>query len=273
MNGAQTGASAASASRIMGRACITIEEVLELFPEAKAWVNPADYQRVPFSTRTLYHLAKRHWEYILFPAIPCRLQNVYPPNPEGRGFLSVQMIEQLFQNKFQKIMVSTIRSEPILNAWSIANATADHKQLYRVSPHALNLEANTNQPTNYKQLYRVLAHKLNNHYQPNKWYLLSSQVLKLSSIPGTKRLGNLPSKIEHSITYIYAWLLYWKLREKSLFSTRPFRCADYYAPNKSKAEVVLRFGDAEIMIGQMEERLKPKLGIVRSLLCFDKKSE
>ncbi len=239
MNGAQTGTTAASASKIMGRACITIEEALELFPEARAWVNPADYQRVPFSARTLYHLAERKWEYVLFPAFPCRLQN---------GFLSVQMIEQVFRKNFPEVMVSTIRNEPALNIW-----------------------AGTNQPTNYKLLYRISAYALNLNYCPQKWYLMSSRVLNLSTVPVHKRLGAMPSKIERSIVYIYAWLLYWRLRERSLFSVRPFRCSDYYAPNKSVAEVVLRFGDAEIMIGQMEERLKPRLGIVRSLLCFDSK--
>lgn len=262
MTEAPLGTSAESASKIMGRACITIEEVLGLFPEAKSWVDPSEYQRVPFSARTLYHLAERKWEYILFPAFPC-----YPPN----GFLSVQMIERVFQKIFPEILVSTIQTEPIVNVWSDAPAVAGHEKLYRISPHALNLEMRSDLPPNYKQLYRVAAYALNNHYAPQKWYLLSGRVLNFSSSPVHRRMGKIPFKIERSLIYIYAWLLYWRLRNRQLFVGKPFSCSDYYAPAKNSAEIILRFGDTEIMIGQKDGRIKSRLGIVRSLLCFDSK--
>lgn len=67
--------SAESASRIMGRACIRIEEVLELFPEARNWVNPEDYRIVPFSQKMLFYLSGHPSQYVLIPAVPYRRQS------------------------------------------------------------------------------------------------------------------------------------------------------------------------------------------------------
>lgn len=251
-----------SAANIMGRSCITIEETLELFPEAKAWVKPEEYQMIPFTPSTIYHLSKRKWEYILFPAFPCRLPN---------RFLSVAMIENLFQSRFPEVMVSTIRTEPIVNVWSDAPATTTHKKLYYLSPRALDLRLSPGLTTNYAPLYYLAAYSLNLGLQMRmqKWYLMTSQSLALGH-PSTHKLwGDAPNKIERAVIYLYAWLLYWRLRERSIFNGKPFQTNDYYAPHKSKNGMALQFGDAEIMIGQVDNRTRPKMGIVRSFPCLE----
>lgn len=110
MTEAQAGVSAAGASRIMGSACITIEEVLELFPEAKAWVDPAHYRQVPFSAQTLYYLSERKFQYVLFPAIPCQLKN---------GYIHLPTMEKFFRERFPEVNINS-------------------KSFYRIAAYALN---------------------------------------------------------------------------------------------------------------------------------------
>lgn len=228
-----------SAANIMGRSCITIEETLELFPEAKAWVKPEEYQMVPFTPRTLYYLAERKWEYLLFPAFPYRLPN---------KFLSVSMIEGLFQSRFPEVNVSTI--EPMIKP---------------------KIFAQIGTPVNYKPLYHLAAYSLNLGLQARlqKWYFMTSQSLAFAHPSTHKRWGDAPNKIERAVIYIYAWLLYWRLRGRSVFNGKPFSTNDYYAPHKSKNGVALQFGDAEIMIGQVDNHTRPNIGIVRSFPCLE----
>lgn len=217
MTGAQAGTSAASASKIMGSACITIEEVLGLFPEAKNWVNPADYQQIPFSAQTLYYLSEHKFRYVLFPAIPCHLKNSY---------IHLPTMENFFRTRFPEIGV------------------------------------------NSKAFYRIAAYALNNNFCPAKWYLMAGQVLNLRTIVAQQKVGNIPWKIERSLIYVYAWTLFWQLREKSIFNGKLFACNDYFS-SKRNSEVVLRFGDLEIFISQLGNEIKPRVGKVPSIIYFD----
>ncbi len=110
MGDAQAGTPAESAAKIMGRACITLKEVLEVFPEANDWVNSKDYETVPFSAKALYYLSERPWRYVLLPAIPCQLH---------RGYLNIHDLARFITKRFPAIQI-------------------DSKALYRIAAYQLN---------------------------------------------------------------------------------------------------------------------------------------
>ncbi len=113
MTDARAGTPAESAAKIMGRACITLKEVLGVFPEAKAWVNPKDYEIVPFSPRSLYELGEHPWQYVLLPAIPCQLR---------RGYLNIRMVENFIKERFPAVQI-------------------DSRALYRIAAYTINVSA------------------------------------------------------------------------------------------------------------------------------------
>ncbi|MDP1718871.1 MAG: hypothetical protein Q8L24_00380 [bacterium] len=215
MNETPADTSAESASKIMGRACIRLDEVLELFPEAKAWVNPDDYRIVPFSPKILFHLSGHQSQYVLLPAIPFRGKS---------GFVNVSDLERFVKARFPAM---------------------------RIDP---------------RELFRVASYALNNNICPQKWYLLSANVLKKEEVPRNVALGNAPAyRIERSLIYLYAWALFRRLRGRSLFKGRHFICSDIFSA-KHQTNVVLLLKHLNATVYEMARELNPKTGKVPSIL-------
>lgn len=99
MPGVPSKTSAESAAKIMGRSCIQLTEVLQLIPQAKTWIDPREYDTVPFSPQLLYHLSERRMDYVLFPAIPIYFSDI------DRQLSPVQ-IERFCQNQLSDILIN-----------------------------------------------------------------------------------------------------------------------------------------------------------------------
>lgn len=227
MIGVPSNTSAESAAKIMGRACIRIEEVLKLFPEIRAWVYPEDYQTTPFSPRLLYYLSERKMGYVLFPAIP-----YYPKS----GFECWPDNEQRTWTGFK-----------------IHNFFNQYLPEVSANQDALSL---------------VATHALKRNFAPAKWYLISSRAIPRKDAPDHPPIGHSNYKIEGSLIYIYAWLLFWRLRGISLFEGKSLLCNDYFS-NSGGVWTVLRFRDLEIFVGSSSKESRAYLSKAPSILPYD----
>ncbi|TSC82714.1 MAG: hypothetical protein G01um101419_499 [Parcubacteria group bacterium Gr01-1014_19] len=233
MNKAPSFTTQESAAKIMGRSFISIEEVLELFPECKAWVKPADYKEIPFHRKTLYGLSAKQFQYVLFPVVP--FGNL-PKN------LQYSEIKTGFEKRFPEISAAAVEKRNNLDL---------------------------PEPANLQWLYAMINYYLSRSFQADKWYLLSGIVRPAKTLVGAKECGLVPYKMETSIIYSYAWTLFWYLRGKSVFSTKPFRCADQFN-QKGVAEIMMQCGDAEIFVGPVRKNKEMSLGRVPSIVPNEK---
>ncbi len=229
MVGVPSNTSAESAAKIMGRAFIKIEEVLELLPKAKNEIDPEDYQTVPFSPRLLYHLNEKGMNCVLFPAIPCYPDPGFENWPDKeKGVWTILKIQDFFEKYFPEVVF------------------------------------------NKGVLSLIALNALKKNFAPAKWYLISARVMPKKTSLDIPPIGHLPYKLERSLVYIYAWLLFWRLRGISLFNGKIFPCSDYFGAGGG-IETVLHFADLEILIGGNNHDIRPFIGKVPSIIPFEQK--
>ena len=221
-----------SAAKIMGRSFISIEEVLELFPECKAWVNPKDYKEIPFHRKTLYGLSAKKFQYVLFPVVP------FGHLPKDAKYSD---IKATFEKRFPEISAAAVERRNNLDL---------------------------PEPANLQWLYAVINYYLSRSFPTEKWYLLSGVVRPAKILVGAE-CGLVPYKMETSIIYSYAWMLFWYLRGKTIFSAKHFRCGDQFN-QKGVAEIMMQCGDAEIFVGPIRKDQSGNLGRVPSIVPINK---
>ncbi len=230
MNRAPSFTTAESAAKIMGRSFISIEEVLELFPECRAWVKPEEYKEIPFHRKTLYGLSAKPFQYVLFPVIP------FGHLPKNAKYSD---IKEIFEKRFPEISAAAVEKKNDLEL---------------------------PKPENLQWLYAVINYYLNQSPPMGKWYLISGVVRPAKSLVGAKECGLVPYKMEPSVIYAYAWILFWLLRSKSLFSAKFFKCGDQFN-QKGVAQIMMHCGDAEIFVGPLK---KDGVGRVPSIVPITK---